>query len=246
MLSRTLLRPTDSSLVLRQLFAPRSSTFTYLIADREHPHEAVIVDPVDEHADRDAEAARQLGLSLRWGLNTHCHADHITGTHLLRLHFPSLKSGISAQSGASADHLLHDNETIRIGRFALQALATPGHTDGCMSFVLKCEANLPLAVFTGDTLLIRGCGRTDFQQGNAQTLYENVQQKLFSLPDHTSVFPAHDYRGFTQSSIGEEKAHNPRLTKTLDEFVEIMNNLNLPNPQLIDIAVPANLRCGVQ
>ncbi|KAJ3292444.1 Polypeptide N-acetylgalactosaminyltransferase 3 [Rhizoclosmatium sp. JEL0117] len=237
--------PTPSSLVFRQLFESESSTFTYLIADRTHPNEAVLIDPVDSTVERDAKLIKELGLGLKFGLNTHCHADHITGTNLLRAKFPSMKSAISENAGSKADVLLKDNQTIEVGQFVLECRATPGHTDGCMSFLLKDQQQNPLAVFTGDTLLIRGCGRTDFQQGSAASLYNSVHTRLFSLPDNVSVYPAHDYRGFTSSTIGEEKVHNPRLSKSAEEFKTIMDNLNLPKPKLIDVAVPANINCGV-
>ncbi|ORY23325.1 ETHE1, mitochondrial-like protein [Rhizoclosmatium globosum] len=228
--------PTPSSLVFRQLFESESSTFTYLIADRTHPNEAVLIDPVDSTVERDAKLIKELGLGLKFGLNTHCHADHITGTNLLRAKFPSMKSAISENAGSKADVLLKDNQTIEVGQFVLECRATPGHTDGCMSFLLKDQQQNPLAVFTGDTLLIRGCGRTDFQQGSAASLYNSVHTRLFSLPDNVTVYPAHDY---------QEKVHNPRLSKSAEEFKTIMDNLNLPKPKLIDVAVPANINCGV-
>ncbi|KAI9335888.1 beta-lactamase-like protein [Obelidium mucronatum] len=245
MLQRILPKNMSKSLIFRQLFESESSTFTYFIADRDFPNDAVVIDPVDKTVDRDAKLAAELGVSIKFGLNTHCHADHITGTHLLRQKFPAMQSGISANAGSRADILLSDSQTISVGKFALECRATPGHTDGCMSFVLLDQERKPLSVFTGDALLIRGCGRTDFQQGSPEALHKSVHTRLFTLPDDVAVFPAHDYRGFTSSSIGEEKKHNPRLTKTVEEFKGIMENLNLPKPKLIDIAVPANIQCGV-
>ncbi|KAJ3204263.1 hypothetical protein HDU82_005952 [Entophlyctis luteolus] len=156
-----------------------------------------------------------------------------------------MTSAISADSGAQADFFLSDYQVVTIGRYAIECRATPGHTDGCMSFVLLSESKEPLAVFTGDALLIRGCGRTDFQQGDSRKLYESVHTRIFDLPDTVAVYPAHDYRGFTSSSVAEEKQHNPRLTKNVDEFVGIMAALNLPKPKLIDVAVPANLKGGL-
>ncbi|KAJ3195041.1 Ethylmalonic encephalopathy 1 [Entophlyctis luteolus] len=234
-----------ASLVFRQLFAAESSTYTYLIADRDYPTEALIIDPVEECVERDTRVVQELGLSLKHGINTHCHADHVTGTYLLKSKFPLMKSAISAASGAQADVFLSDNQVVTIGRYAIECRATPGHTDGCMSFVLLSDQKDPLAVFTGDALLIRGCGRTDFQQGDSRKLYESVHTRIFTLPDTVAVYPAHDYRGFTSSSVAEEKQHNPRLTKSVDDFVGVMAALNLPKPKLIDVAVPANLKCGV-
>ncbi|KAJ3027198.1 UNVERIFIED_CONTAM: Ethylmalonic encephalopathy 1 [Siphonaria sp. JEL0065] len=234
-----------SSLIFRQLFASESSTYTYLLADREHPNDAVLIDPVEECVDRDSKLIAELGLSLKYGINTHCHADHITGTHLLRSKFPEMKSAISEHAGSKADVHLTDGQTIAIGKYSIECRATPGHTDGCMSYVLFDQNKIPLSVFTGDALLVRGCGRTDFQQGSPTLLYKSVHTRLFTLPDDVQVYPAHDYKGNTSSSIGEEKRHNLRLTKPLEQFVTIMDTLNLPKPKWIDVAVPANIACGV-
>lgn len=174
-------------------------------------------------------------------LNTHVHADHVTGTSKLRSLLPGALSVISEVSTARADMFLKEFDTITFGSRKVYAVRTPGHTEGCMSFVLDDLTK----VFTGDALLIRGCGRTDFQGGSAETLYDSVHSKLFAtLPDDCAVLPAHNYNGQTESSIGEEKRLNPRLTKSKEEFVQIMSNLNLPRPAQIDIAVPANLNCG--
>uniref|UniRef100_A0A8C1X7R9 ETHE1 persulfide dioxygenase n=1 Tax=Cyprinus carpio TaxID=7962 RepID=A0A8C1X7R9_CYPCA len=162
-------------------------------------------------------------------VNTHCHADHITGSGLLKKKVFGLKSAISRHSGAAADLLLSEGDRIRFGKHSLTVRETPGHTDGCVTYVTEDER----MAFTGDALLIRGCGRTDFQQGSAQRLYESVHQKIFSLPGHCFVYPAHDYKGQSVSTVEEEKKFNPRLTKTLHEFVSIMNNLKLPKPQKI-------------
>jgi len=228
-------------LIFRQLFEARSSTYTYLLADAV-TKEAILIDPVVDTAERDAQFIRDLGLTLKFGLNTHVHADHITGTGKLKELLPGSQSVIAAVSTAKADVHLQDYEAVSFGSRKVYAVRTPGHTVGCMSYVLDdCSA-----VFTGDALLIRGCGRTDFQGGSAETLYDSVHLKLFNcLPDTCAVFPAHDYKGQTQSSIGEERRLNPRLTKTKPEFVDIMNNLNLARPAQIDVAVPANLVCGV-
>ena len=210
------------SIVLRQLFESESSTYTYLLADPVS-REAMLIDPVLETVERDAKQIRDLNLNLKYVLNTHVHADHITGSGNLKKIFPECKSAIAEVSQAASDVKLRDFSSIFIGNRHVYCLSTPGHTDGCMSFVLDDKS----MVFTGDTLLIRGCGRTDFQQGNSTTLYNSVHSKLFSLPKSTVVYPAHDYKGISCSSIQEESVHNPRLTKSLPEFIEIMQNLKL-------------------
>ena len=171
------------------------------------------------------------------------HADHITGTGLLKQKIPGVKSVISEASKAKADVKINAGDRITFGSRHIQARATPGHTEGCLSYVADDES----FVLTGDALLIHGCGRTDFQGGSSDTLYDSVHQQLFSLPDSTIVYPAHDYKERTESSIGDEKANNPRLGagKSKDDFMEIMANLNLSYPKKIDVAVPANMRCGV-
>ncbi|XP_069496955.1 persulfide dioxygenase ETHE1, mitochondrial [Ambystoma mexicanum] len=228
-------------LLFRQLFEPVSSTYTYLLADQA-TKEAVLIDPVLETAKRDAKLVRELGLNLVYAANTHCHADHITGTGLLKRLLPGCTSVISKDSGAAADILIQEGHTIKFGRFALETRSTPGHTDGCLTYVLQDHS----MAFTGDALLIRGCGRTDFQQGCPRTLYNSVHSKILSLPEHCLLYPAHDYTGQSVSSVKEEKQLNPRLTKSVEEFVKIMDGLNLPKPSQIDIAVPANLKCGIQ
>ncbi|KAG5855988.1 hypothetical protein ANANG_G00002930 [Anguilla anguilla] len=227
-------------LIFRQLFESISSTYTYLLGDKE-TKEAVLIDPVLETVDRDVKLIEELGLTLKVAANTHCHADHITGTGLLKKKLYGCKSAISRLSGANADILFSEGDHITFGKHALTVRETPGHTDGCVTFVLGDQS----MAFTGDALLIRGCGRTDFQQGCSKRLYESVHQKIFTLPGHCLLYPAHDYKGQTVSTVEEEKKFNPRLTKTLDEFVHIMANLNLPKPAQIDIAVPANLVCGL-
>uniref|UniRef100_A0A3Q3XA05 Persulfide dioxygenase ETHE1, mitochondrial n=1 Tax=Mola mola TaxID=94237 RepID=A0A3Q3XA05_MOLML len=223
-----------------QLFESESSTYTYLLADSE-TKDAVLIDPVLETIDRDLKLIQELGLNLKVAVNTHCHADHITSTGLMKKRLVGLKSAISKFSGASADILLSEGDQITFGKHYLTVRETPGHTDGCVALVLKDQS----MVFTGDALLIRGCGRTDFQQGCAEKLYNSVHQKIFTLPEQCLVYPAHDYLGQMVSTVGEERKFNPRLTKNLDEFVNIMNNLNLPKPKKIGISVPANLVCGV-
>lgn len=157
------------------------------------------------------------------------HADHITGTGYLKQLIPSVQSVISIKSGAKADKHIDNGDVLEFGRHTLKALSTPGHTSGCITYVNYEQGVL----FTGDTLLIRGCGRTDFQEGDSRTLYESVHNQILSLPDNYKVFPAHDYKGQTESSVGEERKFNPRITKSLDEFIQIMDNLNLPPPKFI-------------
>ncbi|KAM8927250.1 persulfide dioxygenase ETHE1, mitochondrial [Pelodytes ibericus] len=228
-------------LIFRQLFEPVSCTYTYLLADQK-TKEAVLIDPVLETANRDAKLIKDLGLNMIYAANTHCHADHITGTGVLKKLLPGCKSVISKHSGAFADIHIEEGDEIKFGNFALEARSTPGHTDGCLTYVLNDKS----MAFTGDALLIRGCGRTDFQQGNPSILYHSVHSKIFSLPDSCLLYPAHDYTGQTVTSVEEEKRLNPRLTKNEEEFVNIMKNLNLKRPAQIDIAVPANLKCGIQ
>nr|XP_057941300.1 persulfide dioxygenase ETHE1, mitochondrial isoform X2 [Doryrhamphus excisus] len=232
-------RPNDG-LLFRQLFESESSTYTYLLADRE-TKAAVLIDPVLETIDRDLKLIHELGLHLKVAVNTHCHADHITSTGLMKTRLAGLESAISKLSGASADILLSDGDQIAFGKHYLTVRETPGHTDGCVTLVTQDRH----MAFTGDALLIRGCGRTDFQQGCAKRLYNSVHEKIFTLPDQCLIYPAHDYLGQTVSTVGEERMFNPRLTKSLEEFVNIMDNLNLPKPSKLDISVPANLLCGV-
>ena len=228
---------------VKQLFDEESSTYTYLLWD-EATKDALIVDPVDTKVERDLEEIESLGLNLVYALNTHAHADHITGTWLLKKAMPGLESVISKSSGAASDRSVSHGDKIVFGNYHLEVRSTPGHTEGCVSFVSSDES----FVLTGDTLLIQGCGRTDFQGGSAENLYKSVRSQLFSLPDATVVYPAHDYKGRTKSTIGAEKDTNPRLgsDKTVEDFVEIMSNLKLSYPKKIDVAVPANMRCGVQ
>ncbi|CAF3447567.1 unnamed protein product [Rotaria socialis] len=232
--------------IFRQLFEPVSSTYTYLLADST-TKEALIIDPVIDTVERDAKLIQQFGLNLRYAVNTHVHADHITGSGKLKALFPGCQSVLSNLSGAKADIYLKDGEFIKIGEssktpLALECRTTPGHTNGCMSFVWHDYG----AVFTGDALLIRGCGRTDFQQGSSDELYTSIHTKIFTLPDHYLVYPAHDYTGQTCSSVSEEKTLNPRATKSREEFIEIMSNLKLSYPKQIDKALPANIVCGLQ
>jgi sulfur dioxygenase len=228
-------------LVFRQLFDPTSSTYTYLLGDSESA-EAILIDPVFEHVRRDAALLRELGLTLAWTLETHVHADHVTGAWLLQQRTGS-RIALAAASGAQgADRALQPGDTVSFGARFVQVRATPGHTGGCLTYVLDDET----MAFTGDALLIRGCGRTDFQQGSAATLYRSVHQQILSLPAHCLLWPAHDYAGRTVTSVDEERRFNPRVGGDSNEtdFVGYMNHLSLPHPKLIDVAVPANLRCG--
>jgi sulfur dioxygenase len=223
----------------RQLFDPTSSTYTYLLG---HAGEAVLIDSVFEQAGRDGALLRELGLRLLATLETHVHADHVSAAWLLRQRTGSAIM-LSAASGAQgADRLLQAGEQIQFGRRHLQVRATPGHTNGCLTYVLDDHS----MAFTGDALLIRGCGRTDFQQGSAARLHASVHSQIFSLSADCLIYPGHDYRGITASSVREEQRFNPRLggQASVEDFAGYMNHLGLPHPKLIDIAVPANLRCG--
>jgi sulfur dioxygenase len=228
-------------LVFRQLFDPTSSTYTYLLGCSTSK-EAVLIDSVFEQVRRDAALIDELGLKLVCTLETHVHADHVTGAWLLKQRFGS-EIALSGQSCASgADRLLIDGDRVTFGRRSLEVRATPGHTNGCVTYVLDDES----MAFTGDCVLIRGSGRTDFQQGDAHALYRSVRARIFSLPDSCLLYPAHDYRGLTVTSVAEEKCFNPRLGGEIGEadYVGYMKSLDLPHPKKIDEAVPANLRCG--
>lgn len=225
-------------MIFRQLFDPVSSTYTYLLADAPS-RQAVIVDPVREHAQRDLGLLAELGLKLVYILETHVHADHVTGASALK-RVTGAQTGVSQHCGAGGfDQLLDDGDVLAFGGQSLLVIATPGHTPGSCCFIWQDR------LLTGDTLLIGGCGRTDFQKGDAGTLYDSITRHLFSLPDDTLVYPGHDYRGRRVSTIAEERFTNPRLSgKTRSEFIEIMNNLDLPMPGKIGEAVSANLRGG--
>ncbi len=230
-------------MIFRQLFEPESSTYTYILGDPT-TNDGLIIDPVKETSARDLEQIKELGLNLRWILETHVHADHITGSHIIKQAHPNAQTALSAHSNLDcADRLINDNEEIDFGGFHLKCYTTPGHTNSCMSYFFPRGYGM---VFSGDTLLIRACGRTDFQEGDPKKLFHSVKEKLFTLPQSTLVFPAHDYNGVTNSTIAEEREHNPRLRDgiTIEEFTEIMNHLDLAQPKKINIAVPANLKCG--
>ena len=225
---------------VKQLFDQDTWTYTYLLYD-EKTREAAIIDSVKEQFERDSNYIKALGLDLKYALETHVHADHITATGQLRNEF-ACKVGVSEFGGTNcADIQITDGQVFKIGDQEIKAVHTPGHTNGDVSYVIDGF------VFTGDALLIRACGRTDFQQGDSSALYESITQKLFTLPDETVVYPGHDYDGFTSSTIGEEKMLNPRLgnNKPKEEFMHIMDTMDLPKPRRIDVAVPGNLVCGL-
>lgn len=225
-------------MIFRQFFDNVSSTYTYLLADRER-HEACLIDPVIEHVGEYLQWIQECGMRLVYAIDTHTHADHVTGAGRLR-EFTDCATVIGLESRAECANLkVREGETIRMGSLALKVIHTPGHTDDSYSFLLSDR------VFTGDTLLIRGTGRTDFQNGDSYQAYDSLFNKLLRLPDATWVYPAHDYRGWTVSTIGEEKQHNPRLkVRSAEEYAELMASLKLPTPKLMDIAVPANWACG--
>lgn len=230
----------STDIIFYQMFEQESSTYTYLIAD-PITLEAALIDTVFEKVDRDLKLVNELGVKLKYILDTHIHADHITGAGELRKKTGAQNAVSAAAKVNCADILLTHGQELSLGKLKIKALATPGHTDSCMSFLFEGR------VFTGDALLIRGSGRTDFQQGSSETLFGSVREQLFSLPDTTCVYPAHDYQGHTMSTIKLEKQYNPRLglQKNKSDFVEIMANLKLAQPKKINEAVPANMACGL-
>ena len=238
-----------------QLFDPASSTYTYLLFD-EATRDALIIDPVDNQLDRDLATLRQHNLKLAWTVETHAHADHITSAGLLAEHAGAKTAAPAGCGITTALMQLQEGDHLAFGNQRIEALHTPGHTEGSLCFVWKAatggttdntSSSEATHVFTGDTLLINGCGRTDFQSGSAEALYHSITEKLFTLPDSAIVWPGHDYNGRMRSTIGHEKAHNARIGgKTLQEFVAIMNNLNLPAPKRMGEAVPANQSSGLR
>ncbi len=226
-------------MLFRQLFERETYTYTYLVADRVGG-KAILIDPVKEEVPKYLQLLEELDLELLYAIDTHVHADHVTALGDLRE-----KTGCATVMGkqSAADCVtmrVEDGDVLKFGDLEIKALYTPGHTDDSYSFLMDDR------VFTGDTLFIRGTGRTDFQNGDPRAQYESLFGKLLKLPDETLVYPGHDYKGWTVSTIWEEKRFNPRLqVKSVDEYVELMNNLNLPNPRLMDVAVPANRQCGM-
>ena len=233
----------ENRVIFRQLFEVESSTYTYLLGCPAEG-KAILIDPVLETVDRDLAMLRDLDLELAYTVETHVHADHLTSSLRLRSLTGSKIVVPAGPDIACADRTISEEAPLHMGSVHLDALFTPGHTDHHLSF--RVEDGAWQAAFTGDALLIDGCGRTDFQGGDAHALYKGIHDKLFTLSDETLVYPGHDYQGRRVSSIGQEKARNPRLGAGKDEaaFVEIMANLNLPYPKKIDAAVPANLLCG--
>jgi sulfur dioxygenase len=229
----------EAPMIFRQLFDSTSGTYTYLLASR-HGGEALIIDPVLEKVERYLQLVRELDLKLVKAVDTHLHADHVTGLGALRDRTHCI-TVMGEQTHADVVSMrVTEGDRIDIEGLSLDVLYTPGHTDDSYSYLLGER------VFTGDTLLIRGTGRTDFQNGNARAQYDSIFNKLLKLPNETLVYPAHDYKGDTVSTIGEEKLFNPRLkVKSVDEYVDLMNNLKLPNPKMMDVAVPANMHVGL-
>ncbi|PTV59355.1 MBL fold metallo-hydrolase [Acinetobacter seifertii] len=223
----------------KQFFEQESSTYTYMLGCEE-TREAVLIDPVASDIEIYAKELEKHQFTLIYTLDTHVHADHITAANLLRERF-HCKSVLHKNSDVSCgDILITDGCTLKLGKLSIEARYTPGHTNACTSYLV---GNM---VFTGDALLIDGCGRTDFQQGNAGTLYDSIHNQLFNLPDETIVYPGHDYKGRLSSTIGNERLNNSRLgqNRSREDFIKLMNNLNLPYPKQIDKALPANQACG--
>ena len=226
---------------LRQLFDAETSTYTYLLWDRGSG-EAALIDTVDRQVDRDLQLVKELGLNLKYTLETHIHADHITGSGMIRQRLGTQAVVHSNSGSGCADILVTDGDVIGLGNQQILVLETPGHTNTCVTYQVDGM------IFTGDALLIRGCGRTDFQSGDPGTLYDSIHQKLFSLPHDTIIYPGHDYQGFEKSTISEERVHNPRLgnNRPRQAFIKIMNELDLNPPKNIAEAVPGNLECGLR
>ena len=229
-------------MIFRQLFDRESCTYTYLLGE-EASGECVLVDSVIDHVERDVRIIEELGLTLKYTLETHVHADHITGSGTLRQRLGSEVVMCVTGGAPTADILVDDGRTLRFGDERIVVRTTPGHTSTCVSYHLPDHRML----FTGDALFIRGCGRTDFQSGDSVTLYRSIHDKVFTLPADTRIFPGHDYKGHTESTVAEEREHNPRLGggRSVDEFVKIMADLKLSRPAKIHIALPANQNCGL-
>lgn len=223
----------------KQLFDKESSTYTYFLGNKEN-HEAIFIDPVAKHIEDYLDLIETHHFKLKYSLETHVHADHVTGSGLLRRRARTL-TAVNQSCGAScADIQLRHGDSLSFGEVTIHVIGTSGHTPGSTSYLIGDR------LFTGDSLLINGCGRTDFQGGNPCEQYDNITGRLFTLPEETLVYPGHDYTGRRVSCIGQERSINSRLSgKSREEFIEIMNNLNLPKPELIDIAVPANRMCGI-
>jgi len=231
-------------MLFRQLLEPESSTYTYLISCPD-TGVAALIDPVLETVERDLALLQRLGLTLDYTIDTHVHADHLTGARRLRdltgsrIVYPAMVEAVCVDIG------LREGEAFRIGNLALHPLYTPGHTDHHHAYLI--DNGTQQMLFSGDALLIDACGRTDFQSGDAPTLYRSIHEKFFTLPDDTLIYPCHDYEGRFVSSVAQEKMRNPRLgqNKSLKQFVAIMDQMDLPYPRKIDVSVPGNLACGV-
>ncbi len=239
--TRTPLQKKARLMIFRQLFDRETSTYTYLLGDEE-TRAAALIDPVLEQVERDLSLLDELGLKLTYVLETHVHADHVTAASILRER-TGARTVVSANAGAAcADVTAHDGDVVRLGGVSIEVRETPGHTNGCLTYVTADHQY----AFTGDALFIRGCGRTDFQEGDSRTLYRSVHDKIFTLPDSCAIYPGHDYKGRTRSSVGEEKQFNPRLggERSIDDFVQIMDELKLDPPKRIAVSVPANQNCG--
>ena len=231
----------NNPVLIRQLFDSESSTYTYLVADTD-AEVALLIDPVSEKLSSYIQLLADLSLQLKYALDTHCHADHITALGQLRDITSCETLAGKPSEMACVDRFFGDGDILQLGSIALRAIYTPGHTDDSYCFFLDGEQQL---LFTGDTLLIRGTGRTDFQNGSSEELYDSLFTKLLKLPDQTTVFPGHDYKGWTQSTILEERQSNPRLqVKNWQELDSLLEQLKLMNPKLMDIAIPANKQCG--
>jgi glyoxylase-like metal-dependent hydrolase (beta-lactamase superfamily II) len=227
-------------MIFYQLFEAETSTYTYLLAD-ELTREAILIDTVLECVERDFKLLKEMDLKLKYIVDTHIHADHITGSGELK-NRTGAKTCISSKANVTCiDLALNDGDELHFGSYSLEAIETQGHTDSCMSFKI---ADM---IFTGDVLLIRGTGRTDFQQGSSNKMFQSIREKIFILPSTTKIYPGHDYKGFTSTTIELEKKFNPRISinKTRDDFQKTMSELNLAPPKKLDIAVPANLKCGI-
>lgn len=230
-------------MIFRQLFEPDSSTYTYLLSCPD-TGKTVLIDPVLETVERDLALLQQMGLTLDFALDTHLHADHLTGSRKLKAISGSKICGAAMDDLPCTDIGVREGETFRVGSIAIEPLFTPGHTDTHHAFLI--ETPLQKIVFTGDALLIDACGRTDFQSGDAGVLWDSIHSKFFSLPDETVIYPGHDYEGRAISSVGQEKKRNPRLgdNRSREDFISLMNSLDLPHPRKIDFAVPGNALCG--
>lgn len=228
-------------MIFRQLFDTTSSTYTYVLGCEEQ-HEAVIIDPVFEQHARDTALLRELGLHVRYTIDTHVHADHVTGSWLMKESEGAQIALARAYEAEGVDLPLDDGMVLAFGNISITAMYTPGHTAGCFTFVTNDRS----MAFTGDTLLIRGAGRTDFQSGDVHRMWRSIRDKIFSLPDECLLYPGHDYMGRTVSTVAEEKKYNPRLGGDAreEDFAGYMDNLGLPHPKLIEIAVPANMKSG--